>query len=57
MIFKQLYDFAEEIMVTKIAEVINLLFISDSKISVEKQSTLSMQTFLFDNFCVLTLSL
>ena len=41
-------------MAANIAEVKNLFTISDSKIYVRKQSTLSVQTFLFDKMCVLT---
>ena len=36
-----LYDLTEDIMTANIAGVINLLFISDSKVSEEEQSTLS----------------
>ena len=36
-----LYDLTEHIMTANIAGVINLLFISDSKVSEEEQSTLS----------------
>ena len=44
-------------MAAKIAKVINLFSISDSKISVGEQSPVSVETFSFDNLCMLTQSL
>ena len=44
-------------MAVNIAEVIDLLMISNNKIYVGEQSILSVETFLFDNLCVLTQSL
>ena len=44
-------------MAANVAEVKNTFTISDRKIYIGKQSTLSVQTFLVDNLCVLTPSL
>ena len=41
-------------MAANIIEAKNLFTISESKISMRKQPTVSVQSFLFDNLCVLT---